>query len=118
MEKLFKSGKCKTQIAKEAKAGVKNECLKVLESDTTSVLSDYGKYIPVPIGNTLFVCAGAFNNEPNVTRDKLRECGVKTEFLGRVGLVYNSLEQCSPQWPCRATVYTHNLASQGLQKFA
>lgn len=40
--------------------------------------------------NTLFVFAGAFNNEPDITLDRLRDFGVKTEFLGRVGLVYNT----------------------------
>lgn len=34
--------------------------------------------------------AGAFNNEENITLDRLREIGVKTEFLGRVGLIYNT----------------------------
>lgn len=38
--------------------------------------------------NVLFVFAGAFNGEENLTLDRLRELGLKTEFLGRVGLVY------------------------------
>lgn len=67
-----------------------DEFLKLLESDTTSVFGDYGKYISVPIDNVLFVFAGAFNNEPHITLDRLRDFGVKTEFLGRVGLIYNT----------------------------
>lgn len=37
----------------------------------------------------LFVFAGAFNGEEDIDMDKLRGYGIKTEFLGRVGLVYN-----------------------------
>ncbi|MCO1498257.1 hypothetical protein, partial [Limosilactobacillus reuteri] len=40
--------------------------------------------------NVLFVFAGAFNGEDNLNVDRLREIGLKTEFLGRVGLVYNT----------------------------
>ena len=42
------------------------------------------------ISRVLFVFAGAFNNEEKITLDKLRNFGVKTEFLGRVGLIYNT----------------------------
>lgn len=89
-DKLFISGNSNSQLAHEATTGVQNEFLKVLESDTSSVFGDYGKYINVSMKNTLFVFAGAFNNEPDVTIDRLRDFGVKTEFLGRVGLVYNT----------------------------
>ncbi len=64
--------------------------MKVLESDTTSVFGDYGKYVNIPIKNVLFIFAGAFNGEEDITIDRLREIGLKTEFLGRVGLVYNT----------------------------
>ena len=49
----------------------------LLESDTTSVFGDYGKYISVPIDNVLFVFAGAFNNEPHIRQTK----GLKQSFL-------------------------------------
>lgn len=88
-DKLFISGNQNSSVANETTVGVQNEFLKVLESDTASVFGDYGKYINVNIKNTLFVFAGAFNNEEHVTLDKLRNFGVKTEFLGRVGLIYN-----------------------------
>lgn len=55
-----------------------------------AVFGDYGKYINIPIKNVLFVFAGAFNGEENISLDRLREIGIKTEFLGRVGLVYNT----------------------------
>jgi ATP-dependent protease Clp ATPase subunit len=89
-DKLFISGNSNSSAAHESSTGVQNEFLKVLESSTSSVYGDYGKFIPANMKNTLFVFAGAFNNEPDITIDRLRELGIKTEFLGRVGLVYNT----------------------------
>ena len=89
-DKLFISGNSNDSQAHESTTGVQNEFLKVLESDITSVFGDYGKYINVSSKNCLFVFAGAFNGEENITIDRLREIGLKTEFLGRVGLVYNT----------------------------
>lgn len=89
-DKLFISGNSNDSLAHETTTGVQNEFLKVLESDTCSVFHDYGKYINTPSKNVLFVFAGAFNGEPDITLDRLREIGLKTEFLGRVGLVYNT----------------------------
>jgi len=89
-DKLFISGNTNDSSAHESTTGVQNEFLKVLESDTASVFGDYGKYINVPMNNTLFIFAGAFNGEKDLDLDRLREIGIKTEFLGRVGLVYNT----------------------------
>lgn len=89
-DKLFISGNSNSQIAHESTTAVQNEFLKVLEADSASVYNDYGKYANIPMKHTLFVFAGAFNNEPDITIDRLRDFGVKTEFLGRVGLVYNT----------------------------
>jgi len=89
-DKLFISGNSNDSCAHESTTGVQNEFLKVLESDTASVFGDYGKYINANVGNVLFVFAGAFNGEEDITLDRLREIGLKTEFLGRVGLVYNT----------------------------
>lgn len=91
-DKLFIAGNNNSELAHESTNGVQNEFLKVLESEQTSVFGDYGKYVDVPVKNVLFVFAGAFNGEPDVTLDKLRTFGVKTEFLGRVGLVYNTVK--------------------------
>ena len=88
-DKLFISGNSNCSLAHESTNGVQNEFLKVLESDETSVFGDYGKYINTSVKNVLFVFAGAFNGEENITVDRLRDFGIKTEFLGRVGLVYN-----------------------------
>lgn len=89
-DKLFISGNTNDSQAHESTTGVQNEFLKVLEARTTQVFGDYGKYVSVPLDNVLFIFAGAFNNEKDITLDRLREMGVKTEFLGRVGLIYNT----------------------------
>lgn len=89
-DKLFISGNSNAEGAHDSTVGVQNEFLKVLESDTASVFGDYGKYVNISIGNVLFVFAGAFNGEVDIDLDRLRELGVKTEFLGRVGLVFNT----------------------------
>ena len=89
-DKLFISGNSNDSSAHESTTGVQNEFLKLLESRTTQVFGDYGKYVSVPMNKVLFVFAGAFNGEEDITLDRLREMGIKTEFLGRVGLIYNT----------------------------
>jgi len=89
-DKLFISGNSNSDLAHESTNGVQNEFLKILESNEASVYGDYGKYINIPISNVLFVFAGAFNGEEDISLDRLRELGLKTEFLGRVGLVFNT----------------------------
>lgn len=89
-DKLFISGNSNSELAHESTNGVQNEFLKVLESDEASIFGDYGKYVNIPIKNVLFIFAGAFNNESEINLDRLRELGIKTEFLGRVGLVFNT----------------------------
>lgn len=88
-DKLFISGNSNSSVAHETTTGIQNEFLKILEGESTSVFGDYGKYIDVSLDKVLFIFAGAFNGEPNITIDKLRSFGVKTEFIGRVGLIYN-----------------------------
>lgn len=86
-DKLFISGNNNSDLAHEVTNGVQNEFLKVIEG-SAAVFGDYGKYINLTTDHILFVFAGAFNGEEDVTLDRLREFGVKTEFLGRVGLAY------------------------------
>lgn len=88
-DKLFISGNSNSQLAHETTNGVQNEFLKVLESKKASVYHDYGKYIDIAVDKVLFIFAGAFNGEEEIDLDRLRDFGIKTEFLGRVGLVYN-----------------------------
>lgn len=92
-DKLFISGNSNSALAHETTNGVQNEFLKVLEGQA-SIFGDYGKYINTSTDNVLFVFAGAFNGEENIDLDRLREFGLKTEFLGRVGLAYG-LEKIS-----------------------
>lgn len=87
-DKLFISGNVNSDLAHEVTNGVQNEFLKVLESRTASVYGDYGHYLDVQVNNVLFIFAGAFNGEEDIDLDRLREFGIKTEFLGRVGLTY------------------------------
>jgi len=88
-DKLFISGNTNSSLAHETTNGVQNEFLKVLESNLASVYGEYGKYVSVPVDKVLFVFAGAFNGEENLTIDRLRDFGVKTEFLGRAGILFN-----------------------------
>lgn len=88
-DKLFISGNTNSEMATESTTSVQNEFLKVLEGRTTQVFGDYGKYVDTPVDNVLFVFAGAFNGESDLTIDRLRSFGIKTEFLGRVGLLFN-----------------------------
>lgn len=89
-DKLFISGNSNGDLAHETTNGVQNEFLKVLESDTASVFGDYGKYVNIPMKHCIFVFAGAFNGEEDIDLDRLRDLGVKTEFLGRVGLTFTT----------------------------
>ena len=92
MDKLFISGNSNSQLAHETTNGVQNEFLKVLEGATTSVFHDYGKFAEASTQNCLFIFAGAFNGQKDITIDDLREFGIKTEFLGRVGLAFRTQE--------------------------
>ena len=86
-DKLFISGNSNSALAHETTNGVQNEFLKVLEG-TASIYGDFGKYVNVTTDHVLFAFAGAFNGEEDIDLDRLREFGIKTEFLGRVGLAY------------------------------
>lgn len=86
-DKLFISGNNNEALAHETTNGVQNEFLKALEG-TATISADYGKYHTVKSDKVLFVFAGAFNGEEDIDLDRLREFGLKTEFLGRVGLAY------------------------------
>lgn len=95
-DKLFISGNSNSALAHETTNGVQNEFLKVVEGQAT-IAADFGKYHTIKTDKVLFIFAGAFNGEENIDLDRLREFGIKTEFLGRVGLAYGmekvSLEQ-------------------------
>lgn len=69
------------------RSSVQDEFLRTLEADKTSVFSDYGKYEPVRISNSLFIFAGAFSNQEIKTLEQMKETGLRNEFVGRVPLV-------------------------------
>lgn len=84
IDKLFVTGE-DIMVGREGKIGVQNELLKIMESSTTDVIGDYGKYQSVEVKNTLFMFAGAFNGEQTNSYDRLRDFGLRNEFLGRLG---------------------------------
>lgn len=88
-DKLFISGNSNSDLAHESTNGIQNEMLKMLEAGTTQIYTGrYGVYADVSVDKHLFVFAGAFNGEPDIDLDRLRQMGIKTEFLGRVGLTF------------------------------
>lgn len=89
-DKLFVSGHAGGDSTHESLAGVQNEFLTVLENDQAAVFGDYGKYVPVPVSNCLFVFAGAFNGEKDMSIERLKELGIRNEFLGRVSLCFST----------------------------
>lgn len=67
---------------------VQDELLKTIE-DCATIAGDYGKFYTVPTDKCLFVFAGAFANKEVKTIQDLRDFGLRTEFVGRVPLVYS-----------------------------
>jgi ATP-dependent protease Clp ATPase subunit len=74
------------------RSAVQDEFLTALESKYTSVFTDYGKYEPVVINQSLFIFAGAFSNQKITTMSELKDAGLRTEFIGRVPLVFSTEE--------------------------
>lgn len=88
-DKLFIRGNNNSELADDSTTSIQNELLKVLEGKTTSVYTgNYGQYADITIDHCLFVFGGAWNGEPDLDLDRLRAFGVKTELLGRVGLIF------------------------------
>lgn len=71
---------------------VQDEFLMALESKYQSIFTDYGKYEPVRIDNSLFVFAGAYSNQDLHDINALKDAGLRTEFVGRVPLVLHTQE--------------------------
>lgn len=67
---------------------VQDEFLLALESKYTSVFTEYGKYENFRVDNSLFFFAGAFSNQKISTFQELKDTGIRTEFIGRVPLVF------------------------------
>lgn len=88
-DKLFIAGAA-SESTHDSLAGVQNEFLTVLENETAAVFGEYGKYVNVPVNKCLFVFAGAFNGEKDIDIERLKELGVRNEFLGRVALCFST----------------------------
>lgn len=86
-DKLFKRNGESTE---GFRSQVQDEFLHVLESKNASIFTDYGKYEPVKVENTLFIFAGAFNGFEIKDIQSLREAGMRPEFVGRVPLVFTT----------------------------
>lgn len=71
---------------------VQDEFLTALESKYTSIFTDYGKYEPIRIDNSLFIFAGAYSNQSITKISELKDAGMRTEFVGRVPLVFSTKE--------------------------
>ena len=84
-DKLFQRNGENTEGFRTA---VQDEFLTSLESKYTSVFGEYGKYDQVIIENSLFIFAGAYSNQKITTHQELRDAGLRTEFIGRVPLIY------------------------------
>jgi ATP-dependent protease Clp ATPase subunit len=88
-DKLFIRGNNNNELADDSTTSIQNELLKILEGKTTSVFTgNYGQYAEITIDHCLFIFGGAWNGEPDIDLDRLRAFGVKTELLGRVGLIF------------------------------
>jgi len=87
-DKLLIAGNSNSELAHETTTGVQNEFLNALEGSEVSIMADYGKFAKINISKCLFVFAGAFNGEEGITRTRLAGLGVKTEFIGRVPIVF------------------------------
>lgn len=88
-DKLFQSNGEKTE---NFRSQVQDEFLACLENKYTSILTDYGKYDPVVVQNSLFIFAGAYSNQKINSISELRDAGMRTEFLGRVPLIFSTTE--------------------------
>lgn len=70
------------------RSAVQDEFLTMLESKYTSVFTDFGKYTPCVVENSLFIFAGAYSNQKIETMAQLKDAGLRNEFIGRVPLVF------------------------------
>jgi len=86
-DKLFQTNGERTE---SFRSQVQDEFLTCLESKYASVFTDYGKYEPVVVNNSLFIFGGAYSNQKINSLPQLKDAGMRTEFLGRVPLVLST----------------------------
>ncbi len=84
-DKLFQRN---GETTENFRSQVQDEFLHMLEAKNASIFTDYGKYEPVRVDNSLFIFGGAFSGQQIDNLPALREAGLRTEFVGRVPLVF------------------------------
>ncbi len=84
------------------RTNVQDEFLTALESKYVSVFSDYGKYPQIVVENSLFIFAGAYSNQKITNIRELKDAGLRTEFVGRVPLVF--MTESVPMDELRASI--------------
>uniref|UniRef100_A0AAU6VZU3 ATP-dependent CLP protease n=1 Tax=Pseudomonas phage Arace01 TaxID=3138526 RepID=A0AAU6VZU3_9VIRU len=72
------------------RVNVQDEFLTALEGKYVSVFAEYGKYPQVVVENSLFIFAGAWSNQKILTLSELKDAGMRTEFVGRVPLIFHT----------------------------
>ena len=89
-DKLFISGSAEATTHTSA---VQDEFLKCLEG-TATIAGEYGAFAAASTSNVLWIFAGAFGGQEVDSAEKLRQFGIRNEFIGRVPLVYHL--ECVP----------------------
>jgi ATP-dependent protease Clp ATPase subunit len=87
MDKLFVTNNQETTHA--SNADVQNEFLYLLENNKATITGDYGKFISINTDKVLYLFSGAFNNEENITMERLKDFKIRNEFLGRISHVFS-----------------------------
>lgn len=85
-DKLFTNGS--GGKATNGSIDVQNEFLKILESDSISVIGDYGHYNSINSSRVLYVFAGAFGGKEGIDTEELAKMGVRPEFIGRLAAIF------------------------------
>jgi len=93
-DKLFQRN---GETAEGFRTNVQDEFLTALEGKYISVFAEYGKYPQVVVENTLFIFAGAYSNQKIHTLAHLKDAGMRTEFVGRVPLVFMAKQVSLPE---------------------
>ena len=70
----------------DERSGVQSEILHIISSGIAQLIGDYGHYMEVSTRNILFVFAGAFLGEEQLSPEKLLKMGMFPELLGRVNI--------------------------------
>lgn len=70
----------------DERSGVQSEILHIISSGEAQIIGQYGHYDTINTSNVIFVFAGAFLGQENLSPEKLMKMGMFPELLGRVNL--------------------------------